>query len=88
MERCQREGRTASDVVRTLIGKQLEPAPGTRKSARSAWRMAVAGLTGAALGLGMAAPSIASSGEPDRTAFEELDRNGDGALSYGEFSTR
>ncbi len=88
MERCQREGRTASAVVRTLIDEQLEPAPGARTHARSTCRMAVAGLAGAALGLGVAAPSMASSGEPNRTAFEKLDRDGDGALTYQEFSTR
>jgi hypothetical protein len=89
MERCQRDGRTASDVVRTLIDDQLEPSRSARKdSRRSTWRMAVAGLAGAALGLGVAAPSMASSGEPNRAEFEKLDDDRDGALTYREFSTR
>lgn len=88
MERCQREGRTASEVVRTLIDDQLAAALGARKKGRSTWRIAVAGLTGAALGLGVAAPSIASSGELTRPAFEKLDRDGDGILTYEEFRTR
>ena len=88
MERCQREGRTASDVVRALIDEQLQPAPAARKNARAMWRMAVAGVTGAALGLGLAAPSIASSPEPSRAAFERLDRDGDGALTFEEFKAR
>jgi hypothetical protein len=88
MERCRREGRTASDVVRTLIDQQLEPSRSAPKHGRPIWRMAVAGLAGAALGLGVAAPSMASSGEPDHPAFEKLDRDGDGALTYQEFSTR
>lgn len=88
MERCQREGQTASEVVRTLIADRLAATPGARKKARSTWRIAVAGLTGAALGLGVAAPSVASSGELSRPAFEQLDRDGDGALTYEEFRTR
>jgi len=87
-ERCHREGRTASEVVRTLIDDELATALGARKKGRSIWRIAVAGLTGAALGLGLAAPSIASSGELTRPAFEKLDRDGDGALTYEEFRTR
>ncbi|MBA3677074.1 MAG: hypothetical protein H0W74_06675 [Sphingosinicella sp.] len=85
MERCQREGRTASDVVRSLIDEQMAPSRDARKQARSNWRIALAGLAGAAFGLGVAAPSIASSGEPTRPAFERLDRDGDGALTYNEF---
>ena len=88
MERCQRDGRTASDVVRTLIDEQLEPSGGARKHSRSTWRMVVAGLAGAAFGLGVAAPSMASSGEPNRAEFEKIDLDGDGALTYREFSTR
>jgi len=88
MERCQREGRTASAVVRTLIEERLEPSSNARRPVRSAWRVAVAGLTGAALGLGVAAPSIASSGEPTPSAFERLDRDGDGALTFEEFRAR
>ena len=88
MARCQREGRTASDVVRSLIDEQLAPAQGASKSSRSVWRIALAGLSGAALGLGMTAPSIASSGVADRPTFEKLDRDDDGALTYEEFRTR
>ena len=88
MERCQRDGRTASDVVRTMIDEQLEPSRGDRERTRSTWRMAVAGLAGAALGLGVAAPSMASSGEPNRAEFKKLDQDGNGALTYREFSTR
>ena len=88
IDRCQREGQTASEVVRSLIDEQLAAARGARKKARTAWRIAVAGLTGVALGIGAAAPSIASSGELTRPAFEKLDRDGDGALSYEEFRTR
>jgi hypothetical protein len=88
MERCQRDGRTASDVVRSLIDDQLKPSPTAPKHSRSTWRVVVAGLAGAALGLGVAAPSMASSGEPDRAEFEKLDRDRDGALTYREFSTK
>jgi hypothetical protein len=88
MERCQRDGRTASDVVRSLIDDQLKPSPTARKYSRSTWRVVVAGLAGAALGLGVAAPSMASSGEPDRAEFEKLDRDHDGALTCREFSTK
>jgi hypothetical protein len=40
------------------------------------------------LGLGVSAPSIASSGEPTPAAFERLDRDGDGALTFQEFRAR
>lgn len=85
MERCQREGRTASDVLRSLIDREMGPSRDAHKRSRSTWRIALAGLVGTAFGLGVAAPSIASSGDQTRPAFERLDRDGDGALTYDEF---
>ena len=82
---CRREGRTASDAIRTFIDDQLKRPTRTAPALGSFWRTGIAGLIGATLGLGAAAPSIAQSNQPSRSAFEELDRNRDSTLTYEEF---
>lgn len=83
MARCRGEGRTASDAVRGFIEGEVEGRP-TRSRSRL-W-IAVAATLGLAIGAA-AAPSLAQT-TPDRTVFGKLDRNGDGVLSYEEFSAR
>jgi hypothetical protein len=61
-EKCRREGRTASDALRSLIEEQLERRRGAG-GRRSLWRIAAAVAVGAVLGGGLAAPSIAASGD-------------------------
>ncbi|HEX8225845.1 MAG TPA: EF-hand domain-containing protein [Allosphingosinicella sp.] len=87
-EKCRREGRTASDAVRSFIDEQLEPRASARRSRRSLWRIGLAVAAGAVLGGGIAAPSIAASGDNSRSAFRALDRDHDGALTYEEFGSR
>ncbi len=87
MERCRRERRTVSDVIRLFIGEQLGEKSGARRALFS-WRIAAATAIGAALGLGVAAPSFAHATENSKAAFERLDRNHDGVLSYAEFRSR
>jgi anti-sigma factor RsiW len=88
MERCRRDRRTASEALRELIDAQLAPRPGTRRLRPPSWRIVLAGMIGAAVGLGAAAPSFARATESSRTAFDRLDRNHDGVLSYQEFRSR
>ena len=87
-DKCLREGRTASDALRSFIGEQLEPGAGARRRRRSLWRIGAAVAVGAVLGGGVAAPSIAASSDNTRSAFHALDRDRDGVLSYEEFRSR
>lgn len=84
-DKCRQEGRTASDAVRAFIGEQIEPRGDARR--RSLWRIGAAAAVGAVLGGGLAAPSIASAGG-SRSAFQDLDRDRDGRLTYEEFRSR
>lgn len=86
VDQCRRDKVTVSETVRHLIEERLAPAP-IRQPARPARvRMLAAGLLGAALGLGVAAPSFAHAIATDRSTFERLDRNHDGVLTFGEFA--
>ena len=87
-EKCRREGRTASDALRSFIDEQLEPRGSLRRRRRSLWRIGLAVAAGAVLGGGLAAPSIAASSDNSRSAFRALDRDHDGALTYEEFRSR
>lgn len=86
MERCRRERRTASDAIRLFIDEELGGRPDVRRRGAS-WRIVLAGMIGAALGLGAAAPSFAHAAQ-NKAAFERLDRNHDGVLSYSEYRGR
>jgi hypothetical protein len=87
-EKCRREGRTASDAVRSFIDEQLEPGGSLTRRRKSLWRIGAAVAVGAVLGGGLAAPSIAASADSSRSAFQALDRDHDGALTYEEFRSR
>jgi hypothetical protein len=87
-DKCRREGRTASEAVRSFIDEQIDPRGRVRRRRRSFWRIGAAVAAGAALGGGLAAPSIAASADGSRSAFRALDRDSDGALSYEEFRFR
>jgi hypothetical protein len=88
MAQCRREQRTASEAVRLFIDAQIAPTPTTRLRPVPHWRVIAAGLAGLALGVGAAAPSFARSAPGTQAAFEQLDRNQDGVLSYQEFHAR
>ena len=88
MERCRVDRRTASDAIRLFIDGQLDPRPPIQRRRSPSWRIVAAAAIGAALGLGVAAPSFAHATENSKAAFERLDRNHDGVLSYQEFRAR
>jgi hypothetical protein len=88
MDRCRRDRRTASEAIRLFIEAQLDRQPRIPRQRLPSWRIMAAGLIGAALGLGAAAPSFAHATGTSRAAFERLDRNHDGVVSYEEFRSR
>ncbi|NBW10181.1 MAG: hypothetical protein EBR82_19350 [Caulobacteraceae bacterium] len=89
MARCQDRGQTASEAVRRFIDAEIagsEP----RRPRVSLWQALAAAAAGLAIGA-VAAPSLAQTahGQNDpRVAFDRLDRNHDGVVSYAEFSAR
>lgn len=88
MERCRYDRRTASEAIRLFIDEQIDPRPAVRQRRLSSWRIALAALIGAALGIGAAAPSFARATDHSRAAFDHMDRNHDGVVSYSEFRSR
>lgn len=91
MARCQDQGRTASEAVRRFIDAEIagsEP----RRPRVSLWQALAAALAGLAIGA-VAAPSLAQTSpghsahaqNDPRAAFDRLDRNHDGVVSYAEF---
>ncbi len=88
MALCQATGRTASEAVRVFIDQEL-----AGKAAKPSrlhgllWRALVAALAGLAVGA-VAVPSLARPTTTSRAAFEQLDKNHDGVLSFEEFSRR
>ncbi|TFW15340.1 hypothetical protein EGY25_00075 [Brevundimonas intermedia] len=96
MARCRAEGRTASDAIRRFIDAELSQTSSTRRSPRLAPRLAprlswrpllAAAVAGLALGA-VAAPSLAQSSPPSRAAFDRMDRNHDGVVSFDEYRAR
>jgi hypothetical protein len=95
MARCHTQGRTASEAVRRFIEGELADAaprrgrPGLWQALGQALAAAVAGL---AIGA-VAAPSLAQTSlgqtvhaqSDPRAAFDRLDRNHDGVVSFEEF---
>jgi hypothetical protein len=88
MDRCRLEDRTASEAIRLFIDDQIALPAVTPQQRPSHWRAAVGLLIGMAMGLGVAAPSLARASQQSRASFEQLDRNRDGVLSYEEFRGR
>ena len=88
MARCRREARTASEAIRLFIDGEVDAPRDMRRQRLPSWRIVVAGMIGAALGLGAAAPSFAHATETSRAAFDRLDINHDGVVSYREFRSR
>jgi len=88
MERCRHEQLTASEAIRLFIDERLDRRASPRRTRAASWRMLAAGIAGAILGLGAAAPSFAWAARNDRPAFDQLDHDHDGVLSYQEFRSR
>jgi AcrR family transcriptional regulator len=84
--RCRSEGRTVSEAVRSFIEREIGQTGGAVRGPTRGWHALAALAAGLALGA-VAAPSLAQSqAEPaSRAAFERLDRNGDGVVSFEEF---
>jgi len=86
MERCRREGVTASEVVRRLI----EPdgaAPGRKVRRTGLWQALAATLAVLIIGA-VAAPAIAQALPGSRAAFDQMDANRDGLVSWREYEAR
>ena len=85
MARCRGQGRTASEVVREIIAAKVNAPKDAQRRRSPPWRLALA-AAGAGLAVGAAAaPSIAHPAWNARAAFDRLDRNHDGVLSFEEF---
>jgi len=92
MSRCRETHRTASETVRDFIERELDERASRPRSHGLVWRaplgrLLAAALAGLAVGA-VAAPSLARPTTPSRAAFERLDANHDGNLSFEEFSGR
>jgi hypothetical protein len=87
MARCRETDRTASEVVRIFIDQELDGRTAKPRSHGLVWRALAAALAGLAVGA-VAAPSLARPTTPSHAAFERLDANRDGVLSFEEFGGR
>jgi hypothetical protein len=87
MARCRETRRTASEVVRTFIDQELEGRAGKPRRRGWVWRVLAAALAGLAVGA-VAAPSLARPASASHGAFDRLDANHDGVLSFEEFGRR
>lgn len=90
MERCRRDGRSASEALRDFIDQQIEARPARPRH----WRLAVGALVAAALGAvalpSLARPSLTGPADPAhdllrRVAFSHLDANHDGVVTLDEY---
>ncbi|WP_339914494.1 EF-hand domain-containing protein [uncultured Brevundimonas sp.] len=82
MARCRDEGRTVSEAMRAFMECEIG---GNGRSARTrGWHALAALVAGLALGA-VAVPSLAQSQPASRAAFDRLDRNQDGVVSFDEF---
>ncbi|HBI19568.1 MAG TPA: hypothetical protein DDY79_09725 [Brevundimonas sp.] len=87
MARCQAEGRTASEAIRRFIDAELNQTA-ARRSIPTGWRQLAAAALAGGLALGaVAVPALAQSrsAAPSRAAFDRLDRNHDGVVSFDEY---
>lgn len=86
MARCQAGGLTASEAIRGFIETELKAA--RQRKGLTGWRgLLTAAVAGLALGA-VAAPSLAEGAGPARAAFDRLDRNHDGILTFREYRRR
>jgi len=86
MARCRAAGLTASEVVRGLIENETSAAPKARRQVRS-WQALAAAVAGIVIGVA-AAPSIAQALPGSRAAFDQMDADHDGVVSFAEFQAR
>lgn len=87
MARCRDEGRSASEVLRDLIEARLiEETAEVAKAARRRFRLIAGALVALAVGA-VAVPSLARAPHEaqSRRAFERLDTDHNGVVSYQEY---
>jgi hypothetical protein len=87
MARCRAEGVSASDALRGFIDGQLAP-PAKRKAPRLLIGGLIAAAVGAIAAPTLAGPAVAAGLARDlvsRIAFERIDANHDGTISYAEY---
>jgi len=89
MARCRADGVSASEAVRGFIDGRLEP---VAARPRKAPRLLIGGLIAAAVGAiavpSLAGPAVAAGLARDlvsKVAFERIDANHDGVISYAEY---
>ena len=85
-ERCRENGQTVSEAVRAFMEREIGGDGRSGRVRTRLWHAFAALAAGLALGA-VAAPSLAQTQTPhgSRAAFERLDRNHDGVVSYDEF---
>ena len=86
MARCRAAGLTASEVVRGLIETETQAASRARRTMKT-WQALAAAVAGIVVGA-VAAPSIAQALPGSRAAFDQMDANRDGVVSFAEFQSR
>lgn len=84
MQKCISDGVTASQAIRAMIDGSTSSRLHTGARG-SRWRTGLAIAVGMALGAGVAAPAFAHASHTSQAAFEQLDRNHDGVLTYDEY---
>jgi hypothetical protein len=89
MARCQADGVSASEALRGFIDGQLAPAaPARRKAPRLVIGALIAAAVGAIAAPTLAGPAVAAGLARDlvsKVAFERIDANHDGVISYAEY---
>jgi len=89
MARCQADGVSASEALRGFIDGHLAPAaPSRRKAPRLVIGALIAAAVGAIAAPTLAGPAVAAGLARDlvsRVAFERIDANHDGVISYAEY---
>jgi anti-sigma factor RsiW len=83
MARCRDAGLTASEVVRGLIEREPLAPPARLRG----WQAGLLAAAGIAIGA-VAAPSIAQALPGSRAAFDQMDSNRDGVVTFSEFRSR
>lgn len=86
MEACQRDGKSASNVIREYLDTYIAPRPGFNyRQAISRWVLAPIGaLTVMLLVTGFALVSVSYSTDTNTAFFSSLDTNADGILTRAD----
>lgn len=83
MARCRDEGVSASEALRGFIDGHLDRPGRSRRTLRlTAGAIIAAAVAGAAL------PTLAMASHDSQAAFARIDRDGDGQISFAEYSAR